>query len=67
MANAAAMQSVPQTQAEYEAIFERMMVEAESLNQQMRSDRIEIERLTTETHLLKNETRMILAGMGAKV
>ncbi len=73
MLNTAA-QPAPQTTAEYEAAFERLMAEAKSINEQMRRDRIEIERLKAETKVigedtarLKADTRTLLAGMGAKV
>lgn len=67
MMDIASAQPAPQTTAEYEAIFERLMSEAENLNEQMRHDRIEIERLTAETAALKIETRALLISMGAKL
>ena len=74
MIDIASAQSAPQTVAEYEAAFERLMAEVESINEHMRRDRIEIERLKVETKSLaeeaaklKGDTRSLLAGMGAKV
>ncbi len=74
MSNIAATQPVPHTTAEYEAEFERIMAEADSINEQMRRDRADIERLKQETQAiakdtvrLKNETRAMLAGMGVKL
>lgn len=67
MANIATAQPVPQTSAEYEAAFERLMMEAENINERMRQDRSEIERLKAETKIIQDETRALLAGMGATV
>lgn len=67
MATMVTAQTAPQTAAEYEATFERLMAEAENLNEQMRHDRAEIERLTAETAALKSETRALLTSMGAKL
>lgn len=74
MATTVTAQAAPQTAAEYEVIFERLMAEAEGIHEQMGRDRIEIERLKVETKALaeetgrlKAETRTLLAGMGAKV
>lgn len=65
MTDIASAQPVPQTAAEYEAAFERLMAEAESLNEQMRRDRIEIERLKVEAQITRDETRTLLADMDA--
>jgi len=54
MTDIASAQPAPQTTAEYEAAFERLMEEAESLNEQMRRDRIEIERLKMETKIIRD-------------
>ena len=74
MTEIALVQPAPQTTAEYEAVFDRLMAEAESINEQMQRNRIDIERLKAETKVLgeetgrlKAETRTLLAGMGAKV
>jgi len=67
MIDIASAQSAPQTSAEYAAAFERLMAEAESINENMRRDRTEIERLKVETKVIRDETRTLLAGMGAKV
>lgn len=65
------MQSVPSSlsggQADYEADLSQLMAEVERLNELMRSDRAEIERLKSETWALKAETRALLAGMGAQL
>ena len=65
MTEIASVQPVPQTTAGYEAAFARLMAEAVSINEQMRRDRIEIERLTVETQIIRDETRTLLAGMDA--
>lgn len=67
MNNIISAQPVPQTSAEYESAFERLMMEAESINERMQQDRSEIERLKAETKIIQDETRTLLAGMGAKV
>ncbi len=67
MANVVTVQSAPQTQAEYEAVFERLMAEAQSIDEQMRRDRVDIERLQLETKIIRDETRTLLAGIGAKL
>ena len=74
MVDIASAQPAPQTSAEYEAAFERLMAEAESIGEHMQRDRIEIERLKAETESLaeeaarlKDDTRILLANMGAKV
>ncbi len=60
-------QPTPQTTADYEAAFERLMAEAESIHDQMGHDRTEIERLKAETNVIRDETRALLASMGAKL
>ena len=67
MTDIASAQPAPQTSAEYEAAFERLMAEVESINENMRRDRTEIERLKAETKIIRDETRTLLTGMGAKV
>ena len=73
MINIASAQPEPQTEAEYEAAFELLMVEIKSINNsmapggQMHSDRCEIERLKAETQVLRDETRALLVSMGAKL
>lgn len=65
------VQSVPPTvgseQAGYEADLDQLLAEAERLNELMRADRAEIERLKGESGALKAETRALLAGMGAQL
>lgn len=54
-------------QAGYEADLGLLLAEAERLNEMMRADRAEIERLKSETWALRAETRALLAGMGARL
>jgi hypothetical protein len=63
----------PETAADYEAAIEGCLVEIRRLNEQMRNDRDEIERLKTETlalkaenQRLKTETRASLPDWGRK-
>lgn len=51
----------------YEAEFEMLMQEAARLNEFMAQGRVEIERLKLETKEIRDETRALLAGMGAKL
>ncbi len=72
MTDTASAQSDPQTAAEYEATFEGLIAEMESIHERMSrdrvgSDRAEIERLKAETRILRDETRALLASMGAEV
>ena len=67
MANTLSAQTAPQTTAEYEAEFEMLMQEAARLNELMAEDRIEIERLKAETKVIRDETRTLLASIGAKL
>jgi len=50
----------PQAEAEYEAALNRLMAEADNIHEQMRSRRIEIERLKLETRTIRDETRVML-------
>ena len=59
-------QPVPKSAADYEAAVEQLLAEMKRLNQQMQSDRTDIERLKAETRTLKAETRARLLSMGAK-
>jgi len=69
MSNITSAQPAPQTEAEYEAVFERVMVEAQSIadntNEQVRRDRSEIDLLKAETKTIRDETRPLLAGIDA--
>lgn len=74
MANVVTVQSAPTTAEDYETAFNQLMVEAESINERMRHDRVNIERLEAQTKetikdivRLKVETRSLLANMGAKL
>ena len=74
MANILSAQPAPQTAAQYEAEFEMLMQEANGINERMRQERVEIERLKTEEKMLvkeigrlKGETRAMLVSMGAKI
>ena len=67
MDNLASLQPVPQTAADYEAAVEQLLAEMKRLNQQMQSDRTDIERLKAETRELKAETRALLTSMGAQL
>lgn len=74
MSNITMAQPVPKTTAEYEAEFERLMAEADTIHEQMRRDRVGTEQLEMETQAikadiarLKSETRAILARMGAQI
>lgn len=67
MANTVSAQAAPQTTAEYEAEFELLMQEAARLNELMAKDRVDIERLKTETREIRDETRDLLVSMGARL
>ena len=74
MANVVSAQTTPQATSEYEAAFEQLMEEAESINERMGQDRVKIERLEAQTKAtvedivrLRAETRALLASMGAKL
>lgn len=67
MADTISAQTAPQTTAEYEAEFELLMQEAARLNELMAKDRVEIERLKAETKVIRDETRVLLVSIGAKL
>ena len=67
MATITTTQSAPTTAAEYEAAFERLMVEAEGIHERMRQDRTEIEQLELETKAIRSETRALLSAIGVKI
>jgi cell division protein FtsB len=74
MSDLTSTQSVPQTDAEYEAIFVQQLAEMRALNERIRRDRAEIDRLKTETDSLKaegarleGETQAILTRLQAVV
>ena len=60
-------QSAPMTTEDYEAAFYRVLADAENLNEQMRRDRVEIDKLKSESQAIRDETRLILASIGIKV
>ena len=51
----------------YQEAIQQIHIEITRLNQKMDEDRIVINRLKTETELLKVETRAILADLGVAV
>ena len=59
-------QSTPETDADYEAAIEQYLAEMRRLNEQMKNDRRDIERLKAETETLKTQTRALLATGGAE-
>ena len=63
MASTLSAQPAPQTIAEYEAEFELLMQEAARLNELMAKDRVEIERLKSETKVIRDETRALSADV----
>jgi hypothetical protein len=58
---------VASEQAGYEADLEQAMAEVSRLNELMRQDRADIERLRGEAWALRAETRAVLAAMGAQL
>lgn len=48
-------QPTPQTESEYEAAFNQMFAEMHSLNEQMRRDQVDIDRLKLEADAYKVE------------
>jgi uncharacterized small protein (DUF1192 family) len=67
MDNLVSRQSAPRTATDYEAAIEQMLAEMKRLNEQMATDRAEIERLRVETQRLKAETRAVLETLGVAV
>ncbi len=67
MANILSAKRAPAVTTEYEAEFEVLMQEATRLNELMAQDRVEIERLKSETKEIRDETRALLTSMGAKL
>ncbi len=67
MASTISTTPVPVTTAEYEAEFEMLMQEASGINERMKQERVEIERLKVETKEIRDETRALLTSMGAKL
>lgn len=57
----------PQTEAESQAIIAQLFAEMRRLNERMREDQAEIDRLKSETQFLKAETRATLDRLKAMV
>ncbi len=55
----------PQTEAESQALITQLFAEMRQLNETMRQDQAEIERVKSETLRLKAGTRATLARLGA--
>ena len=66
MDNLISSQPAPQA-ADYEAAIAQILTEIRYSNEQMQSDRAEIDRLRAQTKALKAETRALLADMGASL
>jgi hypothetical protein len=64
MEDAVAPSLTPKTVAEYKAAIAGLLAEMARLNEQMRLDQTEIDRLRQETALLRDETRALLATIG---
>jgi uncharacterized small protein (DUF1192 family) len=56
----------PRTASEYKAAIDELLGEVQRLNEQIRVDRVEFERLKAESRELKAQTREVLAGFGAR-
>jgi hypothetical protein len=54
----------PKTVAEYKVAIAGLLAEMARLNDQMRLDQAEFDRLRQETAVLKDETRALLATIG---
>jgi hypothetical protein len=67
MSDVISSRPTPRTTAEYRAAIEEMLAEMEALAQKMKRDQTEIDRLKAETAVIKEETRALLAAMGAAV
>jgi hypothetical protein len=67
MSDAVSSRPGPRTSAEYRDAFADMLAEMERLNERMRGDQTEIDRLKAESAVIKSETRALLAGIGAAV
>lgn len=57
----------PTTDPDYQAAIRQMFTEIAHLNKKMEDDRGDIQRLKSETDIIKAETRAILASIGALV
>jgi hypothetical protein len=56
----------PQDAADYEAAIDALLAEMNHSNQRMQRDREEIDRLRAETLALRDETRRVIATIGAR-
>lgn len=57
----------PQTEAESQAVISQLFAEMHRLNEIMRQDQVEIDRIKVETQRLKVETRATLDRLGALI
>jgi hypothetical protein len=57
----------PRTEDEYRAAIEWLLAEMQRINQQMKDDQDDIERLQAETRKIKAETDMIKARTQARL
>jgi hypothetical protein len=64
MEDAVAPSLTPKTVAECKVAIAGLLAEMARLNDQMRLDQAEIDRLRQETAVLKDETRALLSAMG---
>lgn len=64
MEDAVAPPLSPKTVAEYKVAIAGLLNEMARLNDQMRLDQAEIDRLRQETAVLRDETRALLATLG---
>ena len=55
------------SQSEYKAVIEQTLIEMSCLNEQMRQDQGEIERLKAETQIIKAETDLIKTRIQARL
>jgi hypothetical protein len=67
MSEQSTLNSTPQTEEEYRAAVDEILAEIWRLNEQMKVDRAERERVRAETELLKEQTRRVFADMGLEL
>jgi hypothetical protein len=65
MDDAVAPPLAPKNVAEYKTAIADLLAEMARLNDRMRLDQLEMDRLKQETAVLKEETRALLDAMGA--
>lgn len=61
MSDVLSSQPAPRTAAEYKAVIAQLLAEMHRLNEQMRQDQTDIDRLKVETNVLKAETQRLKA------